>query len=393
MSSIRETIKEPLQQPKEYYGFLDGFRAVAILWVIFHHLLPYNKNFANLNFLHLIQTPLVRLGEIGFLGVDIFFVISGFLITGLLIDDLNDKIRVKRFYMRRILKIVPHYFLIVFFTYAFLPVISPTEKAGLASIFKYLFFWQNYTQPILPLAHLWSIAVEEHFYLIYPMVLVLICWITPYPQTRRKILLIILIILIVLGNYLRYLAFHGSTTLDIPPLLRQQSHVRFDNLIFGCMIKMIEPYLNQIHDNLKKIMAGGFCFVGLAFFTFLFINYKTDAWSHFSIAYTATGFLIMSGLMKFDPLVKFAENQKLRRIGKNSYGIYLWHYVIIHAEGFWRPLENIVFTTFPSLYLIPLPVISAFNIIVFTALSIYLGFLTTQTVERYFLNLRKKISP
>ena len=94
----------------KYYPFLDGLRAFAVLWVLFRHLhsvIDLAFNFGKYD------SIFNRIGFLGFLGVDIFFVISGFLITGLLLPDLDDKIRIKRFYSRRFLKIYPHYIFIV----------------------------------------------------------------------------------------------------------------------------------------------------------------------------------------------------------------------------------------------------------------------------------------
>ncbi len=90
---------------KKYYLFLDGFRAIAVLWVILSHILIFFDLSPNLGVLFI---PFVKIAAVGVFGVDIFFVISGFLITGLLLEDLDSgKIRIKKFYFRRFLKIVP----------------------------------------------------------------------------------------------------------------------------------------------------------------------------------------------------------------------------------------------------------------------------------------------
>ncbi len=385
------SIAEPQTQNKEYYRFLDGFRAIAILWVICHHLLPYYKTLAAAKFLQPLQMFISRLGEIGFLGVDIFFVTSGFLITGLLIDDLNDKIRVKRFYSRRILKIVPHYLLIVLVTLAFLPVIAP-ETNGL-TLSSYFLMFQNYVPPVPTLAHLWSIAVEEHFYLLYPLILSAICAMTPNPPTRRKILIYSCAFIIPIENYVRYISFSHSAAHFDPPILFQKSHLRFDALALGCLIKALEPYFIQIRENAKSIIARGSFIAGISIFVFLFINYQLNHWEHYTAAYVASGLLIISGLLNYGPLVHMTENESLRNIGKNSYGIYLWHYVIIHADGLWKPLETSLFTLCPSLYLLPTSLLAFLSILAFTSLSIVFGTFTTQTVERYFLNMRKNLCP
>lgn len=146
---------------KKYYPFLDGFRAVAIIWVLFYHV---NK-FFELDRIWgaLAGTPLLKIINSGFLGVDIFFVISGFLITGLLIRDLNGKVRVKRFYSRRFFKIIPHYFAAVFVGLIITGIFSPKFLFDLRTILGYFFFYNNYLPRIPILSHMWSIAIEEHF--------------------------------------------------------------------------------------------------------------------------------------------------------------------------------------------------------------------------------------
>ena len=189
---------------KDYYPFLDGFRAVAILWVMLHHALAFMPD---LHKAGLAGKVIGRIGEIGFFGVDIFFVISGFLITGLLIGDLKGDIRLKRFYTRRFFKIVPHYLLIVVVGLLVLPLIAPDEKVAPLNLASYLFFFQNYVPPIASLAHFWSIAIEEHFYLGYALLLALICRLTANIKTRYIVLAIALVALVVAVNLIRAYMF------------------------------------------------------------------------------------------------------------------------------------------------------------------------------------------
>ena len=130
-----------IHSTKVYYPFLDSFRAIAILWVMLHHGMLIASFSYSMPYLD-------KLSAIGFLGVDIFFVISGFLITGLLINDLDNKIRVKRFYVRRFFKIVPHYLTIVLIGFALLPFNLIPEKPAFVSFASYFLFLQNYVPTI-----------------------------------------------------------------------------------------------------------------------------------------------------------------------------------------------------------------------------------------------------
>lgn len=152
---------------KHYYASLDGLRAMSVMFVLLFH--------AGFNWL-----------KGGFIGVDVFFVISGFLITGNIIRDLNEnRWSFSAFYFRRIARLLPALFVVIlgtmFFSYF---ILSPEnlEKLGETSIYTSLslsnfFFWNelNYfdqSSELKPLLHTWSLSVEEQFYLIWPLLIV-----------------------------------------------------------------------------------------------------------------------------------------------------------------------------------------------------------------------------
>lgn len=359
---------------------------MAILWVLFHHMIFVLPNIA------VFHASIIRLGGIGFLGVDVFFVISGFLITGLLIDDLDDKIRVKRFYIRRFFKIVPHYLFIIFIGVAAACVLSPQDLTSRLSLLSHLGFFNNYVRPLGPLEHLWSIAVEEHFYLAYPLLLSLVCFLSPVPAQRRNILFVAFVILILLGNYLRYRALQGATPPFYLPVLWQMSHVRFDVLIWGCLLKLIEPSLRNLPSRWKEGCAVVCFWLGGAIFLSFYFRYDCLVWWYYTASSTATVLLMVSALLGFSPLIRFMENARLRWVGKNSYGIYLWHYIIIKCSILWHILWHNVVTIFPPLQQRPL-IAAVLSMIFYGSLSLYLGAMTTHTIEQYFLNLRKRIAP
>jgi peptidoglycan/LPS O-acetylase OafA/YrhL len=116
---------------QKYYPFLDSFRGIAILWVIFHHAVYFFSG-NGLGFLPL------KMAKLGFLGVDLFFVTSGFLITGLLMEEFfQGQLRVQRFYIRRFFKIVPHYFLTIIVALGFASFLTPGSSIESIQIFNY----------------------------------------------------------------------------------------------------------------------------------------------------------------------------------------------------------------------------------------------------------------
>jgi len=148
---------------------LDGIRGLAILSVLAYHLLAYSMQLWAMrngtpwptipNLVRLITWP-------GFLGVDVFFVLSGFLITGILLDTKDEPGFLKNFYMRRVLRILPLYFVV-------LAVIAIAYSNSGKFILLSVFFLSNLAvlyAPIVAPAPLWSLSIEEHFYLVWPWV-------------------------------------------------------------------------------------------------------------------------------------------------------------------------------------------------------------------------------
>jgi peptidoglycan/LPS O-acetylase OafA/YrhL len=154
-----------------YRPDVDGLRAVAVILVVVFHAFP-----------HALPG--------GFVGVDVFFVISGYLITGLILEDrLAEKFSFRRFYARRARRILPALALIIAATLAigwFVLLPAPFARLGLYAISGALFFpnllsWSeagyfDAAAKAKPLLHLWSLGVEEQFYLVWPALLVALRW-------------------------------------------------------------------------------------------------------------------------------------------------------------------------------------------------------------------------
>ncbi|MGE0269500.1 MAG: acyltransferase family protein [Candidatus Omnitrophota bacterium] len=387
--------------PTKYYPFLDGLRALSIIWVISHHILVFFDPSA-LGKPWFI--PVLLYAKMGMLGVDMFFVISGFLITGLLLNDLENKVRLKRFYLRRMFKIIPSYLLAVLGGLLVLHFYHETTvynygikdfndgtvhffrgksiiKANWSLVSNYLLFIQNYKRHLFTLAHTWSIAVEEHFYLGYPLIL----WgITAFIKkiSHRRIALVLILLLLTAEVY--YYRFWCIANMFNPPF--QTTLFRIDALIFGCLLRIFEPAMLKLFSGKKFPYSLMALFIGLAFYCSLFlasyINYSytqrpsTITLYYYAAYYLAPGFVIISALLGFKPLLAVLQNKFLIGIGKQSYGTYLWHYVLI--------------LPFISLQKwVPSPVV----ICLYFGCSLLVGFLSTITVERYFLNLRRKWAP
>ena len=275
-----------LEVSKKHYPFLDGFRALSILGVLLHHI---EKAFNLAPFLGEYFYIFRPIAQLGILGVDMFFVISGFLITGLLIDTNANTIDIRRFYLRRMFKIFPQYFFAVACGVAITLILNSGEINQKVIPYKlflsYFFFLQNYIGGVPVLLHGWSLAVEEHFYLFYPVAFYLIWRYQKDPLKRRRFLLTRIIVCIILLNIFRFYHLYIS---DVGPFDFQKTHFRCDALLFGGFIKLLEPNIIDFSRNQKRWLSI-ICFsLGMVIFLwFIKHGYQTLLWPTFTLAYMA----------------------------------------------------------------------------------------------------------
>ncbi|HEY2155657.1 MAG TPA: acyltransferase [Isosphaeraceae bacterium] len=220
-----------------YIPTLDGWRAVAILWVMLFHdgrqlFLPGGV---------MPSAPLYRFAQAGHLGVDIFFAISGFLICSRLIDERrrNGRIDLGGFYIRRCFRIMPPY-------YVFLAILGLLSLIGGGVVggreyLSCLGFARNYLNTAgsptegLYTSHFWSLAVEEHFYLIWPGLLVLLA-----TDRRAAWVALGLGILVRIWRTIDLRFAIAARYLGLPLTgYRQRTDVCLDGLFFGCLLALV----------------------------------------------------------------------------------------------------------------------------------------------------------
>jgi peptidoglycan/LPS O-acetylase OafA/YrhL len=211
-----EIVPSPRRLPS-HISELDGIRAIAIWMVLILHTLIPDEESAHA--LAGWPKPLLLIMGHGWLGVDLFFVLSGFLITGILLDGRNSSHYIRNFYSRRALRILPVYFICL----AVMAYFDP----GYSSYFLLSLLFMANTAGLFHIAvpHgpgvFWSLAVEEHFYFVWPWLVRLL---------RRRILAIVCVVLIVFEPVLR--AIYAARGVDIYPL----SWFRFDGLASGALL-------------------------------------------------------------------------------------------------------------------------------------------------------------
>jgi len=366
---------------------LDVLRGIAILLVINrHHLL----NAGSSGILRPVAEPLYRMG---WSGVDLFFVLSGFLIGGLLFQELreNGSLNIRRFLIRRIFKIWPSYYLYIAYVFVLLHWTHTLYRPySTNSIIPNLLHVQNYT--IAPRTHTWSLAVEEHFYLALPFLLALIAG-------RRAWK----------GRELGYLPWIAGAIAGTCLLLRFResfhhpwavnthffpSHLRIDSLFFGVLIAYFYHYraetLSRLAQHRRAILIAGLIlilptavldyrgrFMSVMGLTLVYVGYGCIL---FAVVYTQIGVGVAGRLLGSLPARCIAF------IGVYSYPIYLWH-----IDYPLEPLQHLAKLGFLS----GLPG-SARWLVYMTmdiALATVVGVIMGRLVEKPALKLRDRLFP
>jgi peptidoglycan/LPS O-acetylase OafA/YrhL len=156
-----ERSQEPLI--RRFMPELDTLRGIAVLGVLFLH--GFSWRYGNLHFTGAARVFML-LTQPGWIGVNLFFVLSGFLISGILLDSKDHPHYYRRFYMRRVLRILPAYYLLL----VLLAVLHQATPAFLGLSFFYLANLTNFFGVAMDYGPLWSLAVEEHFYIVWPAI-------------------------------------------------------------------------------------------------------------------------------------------------------------------------------------------------------------------------------
>lgn len=286
-----------MPQRNAYVPELDGLRAVAVLAVLLFH-----------------SEPNGPLGG-GFVGVDIFFVLSGFLITSILAQDIDrhGQIRVGRFYWRRFLRLMPPLLLLLAGYLVLAPFVWPMHDHGRDALLTALYVSDySYTFWRLPfyLQHSWSLAVEEQFYLLWPLLLV------PLVRSKRPLAYLVLAYLIAL---LWRHSFTGGW---------QDYYYRLDTRMTGLILGGIIYFLiDRVRVSQASAWGGAAVLAIIAVFgnigsAALFIP-PAEIAAALIICGVVTGNAGALGAVLRAPVAV--------GIGKLSYGIYLWHFPIAYA--------------------------------------------------------------
>ncbi len=358
-----------LQAGRQYYPALDGLRGLAVLLVVVYH------NFGFINYFFF-----------GWLGVDLFFVLSGFLITDILLKTLGQKSYLKNFYIRRVLRIFPLYYVTLIIFLLIIPRLhTPIDLTYYTNnqvwLWTYLQNWLyilKHDGNAKALHHLWSLAAEEQFYLLWPLIILLI---------RKPQFLLLFMSVLLLGVMALRLWVWNNQIADLV-YYNLYTFSRIDGLCIGSMVALIHRINKRFFTRYTALTVLFFAGVNFLFF---FINRNNN----FSFPYLAiagyTTFAMMFGL-----LVNEAVSGKtkiiniiftipvLKFFGKISYGFYIFHWPLyLLLQPVWSSWIPGYFKGSSAQFAVSL---------IASLLAVALSWLSYRYFENYFLKRKGKFA-
>lgn len=365
---------------------LDGLRGVAVLLVIWIHLPMYVFG----ETVALIRTIVLP----GDFGVDLFFVLSGFLITRILLVDCGNNVPLRFFLMRRFLRIFPIYYLAILIL---LPYMN-WQQALTCATYTSNFGFMAMDEPG-PLPHSWSLAIEEHYYLLWPPIVALLS-----PRASRRVILFGVFPLAIGSLLWAYSGpAWGDRTEAMSAFVFRSSTIRFASLGLGGLLAYSEQRIRDSRALARGLIVAGtvmwlvFNLRGMKALGLLddllaipAVEGDPRALNSIKLGLSVIGFpclslaLVVSGIVwsgSRAPHARLLRAAPLRAVGRISYGLYIYHVPVFFAGGVWGSV--------PYPYVIPTPA----RVAIVLGLAFLVSSISYRFIERPLLALGRRFRP
>lgn len=364
---------------------LDFIRACAVLLVILNHLHPLAWAKSDPIMKKLVGYFFYVINTGGWIGVDLFFVLSGFLVSGLLFKEykMSSRIDAGRFLIRRGFKIYPSFIVMLALTLVLEKTLLKNEITfPTLAYLTDLLFVHNYLGGRW--AHTWSLDVEEGFYFLLTAFFLIGI---KLKKLNLNTLLITYLILLISGIAFRFVANIQHPEYDFLKHF-SKTHFRLDSLFLGVILSYL---FNKNKVETTNFVSRNQKWMIPVAASLLSLNFLLPYWEYniVSIVLLSTnalcfGMLLMIALC-YKSNVALLNNQLITYIGKNSYCIYLWHVPVnvYLLMGF----KSLGITTFSNSFHWMIYAVS------YVSLSLITGIFFTEIIEKPFLNLREKLFP
>jgi len=359
------------EQPRVYFGNVDSLRFFAFLWVFLYHFeVPWG--------------PFWVIHINGYVGVELFFVISSFLLTRLLVLEVRrfGGVSLKKYFLRRVLRIWPLYFAFIIVMIVISEATHPGSVSG-ASVLRLFTFTDNlwasltgWTNDIVGVAHLWTISLEEQYYLLLPFVVPVLA------KLSKKTVLIAGVAVLTVLCLMRLVA----VVYAMPAPFIWASPIQCDGFVLGTMLG-----LGVFDGFLSKLASWVEIVLGLLITAGTFLLPPIEPTSYGDVArYTMYGVafvLILDAVItsKSRVMSVVLGNRVLAYLGKISFGLYVFHFIVAReCMGRLGPrlggLENLT------------PLVAIALLVFAIGLTILLSWGSYELFEKRFLKLKERFT-
>ena len=362
---------------RAYVPALDKLRGLALVSVVLFHTLPFAPHDSTS------QRLTINVFDLGWAGVDLFFVLSGFLITGILIDERTKPAYFRTFFARRVLRIVPVYVAFLLFSMWAAPLIGATTPATALRLRELQgWFWSYLTNVFIALhgwtampdgtSHLWSLAVEEQFYLLWPIAVLVI------PQ---RMLPRVALGCVVAAELCRAAIVVSGVGGEANYVLLP---TRMDTLAIGAFLACAvrDPGLLGVLDRWRRPIIGAAL---LAVLVPTVMQHALSFERPMTQLLAFPAIAIISGGLVLDASrnSRWISALPLQFVGRYSYGMYIWHLVVISVVGhiFAADLPGMIPTSSTPSYL-------AFVVAVLAG-TVAVALVSWYVIEQPFLRLKR----